>query len=98
MKYLFILLTFIIFSCNLRTSTIDRDSNLPIEVVNLKQNEIYDTLLTIQTKEEIYIFNKKGVYVGSMKKTSCEIFYMILGFITSVTLLFFCLYNLNKEN
>ena len=98
MKLLIIITTFLLFvSCKMTNSTIDGDSKIPIEVVNLKQCERYDTLLTITLKNEMYIFNKKGNYIGSMKLSSDEIIYRILSFISLITLLFYCLSNMVKK-
>ena len=56
-------------SCS-STPTINPDKPLPIEVVQLKEANLYDTVLTINTNKQTFMFkpNEKGEtkYIGCM--------------------------------
>lgn len=72
-KLLFILMvTLTLMSCN-QPSLVKTD--LPIEVVSLKEAKKFDTILTINTDMRVFTFqNKKNikvVIVNLMKKVQC---------------------------
>lgn len=88
MKQILILLTIIILtSCGKDDTIVKRD--LPIEISIIKEMNKYDTLLSIQTKDKIYYFDKREEYIGVMNKqndfSSIALFiaflFIILGFV-----------------
>ena len=69
-KLLFILMvTMTLMSCN-ESSLVKTD--LPIEVVSLKEAKKFDTILTINTDMRVFTFSKQEEYQGSYSKTNGE--------------------------
>jgi hypothetical protein len=66
-KLLFILMvTLTLMSCN-QPSLVKTD--LPIEVVSLKEAKKFDTILTINTDMRVFTFSKQEEYQGSYSKS-----------------------------
>lgn len=69
-------------------------TDLPIEVVNLKEVNKFDTLLVVETKERVYTFeNKTEEYQGSYVKnndygwvTFLAVVFLFLGFVLGLTI------------
>lgn len=62
-KLLFIVFALIAFtSCTQQTVN---KTDLPIEVVKLKESNQFDTTYTIQTDKKVFLFDDKKKYVGS---------------------------------
>ena len=55
-----------LMSCN-QPSLVKTD--LPIEVVSLKEAKKFDTILTINTDMRVFTFSKQEEYQGSYRKT-----------------------------
>ena len=83
---LFSLLAMFIFtSCE--QPTIEK-SDLPIEVVKLKETQQFDTILSIPTEKKVFLFKKDTEYIGTYKVTNDDsiLFYFGLGLGFSITL------------
>lgn len=76
---IFIFSLILLISCE--TPTINKKSELPIEVVSLKEANKYDTLLTINTEDKTYIFDNNQNYKGSMYNNNDEFIFFIFGII-----------------
>ena len=63
-KLLFIVFALIAFTSCRQTVT---KTDLPIEIVKLKESNQFDTTYTIQTDKKVFLFNGKKEYVGSYK-------------------------------
>lgn len=85
-----LVITIGLFSCDLPTI---KNKDLPIEVVTIKEQNKFDTILTIKTEKYTYLFDKKE-YKGSYKNKSddfglalCLIFiFFIFGVFTGLAL------------
>lgn len=79
MKYILLLLITIgLFSCGYPTVN---KTDLPIEVVKLKEQQSFDTLLVIKTEKQTYLFEKNeyiGSYYNNNQFGSIVIFIIIL--------------------
>lgn len=84
MKNILILLITIIIFSSCKEPTINK-SELPIEVVNLKEVNKYDTTYTITTSEKVFVFNNKKEYVGSYHKNQEIIVFVAIGFFMACT-------------
>lgn len=87
-KLLFIALLLIgITSCNQSNF---HKTDLPIEVVSLKDAQKFDTLYTIQTENNVYFFDKTNKeYITTINKESDFSGGVILGIISGASLFFF---------
>ena len=84
---LFSLLAMFIFtSCEQPTI---KKSDLPIEVVKLKETQKFDTILSIPTEKKVFLFKKDTEYIGTYKVTNDDslLFYLGLGFGLIITLI-----------
>jgi len=91
-KFLLIILVVVgLGSCNL--PTIDKKDELPIEVVQLREVNQFDTILVIQTDKEVHQFDTKRTYTGSYNTKSDELGAgVILGIILCLVIFgLFCL-------
>ena len=83
-KLLFIVFALIVFtSCTEQTV---KKTDLPIEIVKLKEYNQFDTTYTIQTDKKVFLFDNKKEYVGSY---SIENYGMAEGIVTGLAGLFF---------
>jgi hypothetical protein len=90
-KLLFIVFALIVFtSCT--TQTVNK-TDLPIEVVKLKESNQFDTTYTISTDKKVFLFDDKKEYVGAYKIENDDsgLFYVGL-FIGFLVLLFFIVF------
>lgn len=63
-----ILIAFLMLSsCSDEQTLSKRD--IPIEVVNLKESQNFDTILQIQTEKFTFQFSKENEYIGSFRKS-----------------------------
>lgn len=81
-----------ITSCNEPTV---QKTDLPIEVVTLKETAKFDTIYSIETEKKTYLFNNKHEYLGAYKKQNEEgesfifgiwVALLIIGFIAAIIL------------
>jgi hypothetical protein len=86
-KLLLILLVITGISSCTEQTIIKKD--LPIEIVNLKENKKFDTLLVIETEKSFYQFNEKQEYIGKMNKTYDSFFEAFLCFFIICSILIF---------
>ena len=58
-----------------------KKSDLPIEVVKLKETQKFDTILSIPTEKKVFLFKKDTEYIGTYKVTNDDsiLFYFGLG-------------------
>jgi len=82
-KLLFIVFVLIAFtSCTHQTV---EKTDLPIEIVKLKESNQFDTTYTITTYEKVFVFDVKKEYLGTymLKNTDSVLFWLglIIGFI-----------------
>ena len=83
-KLLFLLMVIMtLMSCNQPTVT---KTDLPIEIVSLKEAKKFDTTLTITTDSRVYIFSKQEEYQGSYGKQDAAIVFVILFLVTFILL------------
>lgn len=67
------------------TKTEKQDKQIPIEVAKLKETGNFDTLIVIQTDENIYVFNNKSHdYVSTIEKEHVD------GVLAAVVILLLC--------
>lgn len=84
---LFSLLAMFMFtSCEQQTI---KKSDLPIEVVKLKETQKFDTILSIPTEKKVFLFKKDTEYIGTYEVINEDslLFYLGLGFGFFITLL-----------
>lgn len=70
----------------------NRKTDIPIEIVKLKENKAFDTTLTLATEKETYVFDYKSPtndYVTTVKKGSDENSLFIAGLICGFLLALF---------
>lgn len=73
------------------TST-NRKTDIPIEIVKLKENKAFDTTLTLATEKETYVFDYKSAtndYVTTVRKESDENSLFLVGLFCGVLLALF---------
>ncbi len=67
-----------------------KKSDLPIEVVKLKETQKFDTILSINTDKKVYLFDKQSEYKGAYHVTNNDsmLFYfgLVFGFLFGIVL------------
>jgi hypothetical protein len=87
MKYILLLfITIGLFSC---TEPTVKKRDLPIEVVKLKEQQSFDTILVIKTEKNTYLFEKND-YVGAYSNIN-EDAQAVIPLATTVFILFIIL-------
>lgn len=83
----FVLITFA--SCTHQTV---EKKDLPIEVVELKELNGFDTTYTITTDKKVFVFNSKKEYLGTymIENSDSELFWLglLVGLIIIIVLIF----------
>lgn len=82
---LFILLCIGFYSCT-PTEVVRKNTELPIEIVSLKELNKYDTLLVIQSNDKIFMFDDKEEYQGAIDKLDYEKNSMLVFFMLGLML------------
>lgn len=86
MKYLIlIVLSLLIFSC--KESTVKINTDLPIEVVKLKEVNKFDTLYSISNTKQTFLFDKNKEYLGSFDKEYTDLTFVLLICIVMILIL-----------
>jgi len=90
MKKLLTILCSIILLSSCDTKTVNKKDNYPIEILELKEANKFDTIYTISTEREVYQFDKNNVYIGTYSKTSAD--GIAIWSITIIFILLICLF------
>lgn len=85
MKNILIIAVLAILSFACETPTIIK-SDLPIEIVQLKEANKYDTILSIESTDSYYLFNKKE-YIGKMYKDDNSSFFILGGILLGIIIM-----------
>ena len=64
-----------LISCNQPTVT---KTDLPIEIVSLKEAKKFDTTLTISSNTNVYVFSKQEDYIGAYNKINDTPFFSVM--------------------
>lgn len=72
MKKLITILFSIVLLSSCETKTVNKKDNYPIEILQLKEVNKFDTIYVIQNEREVYQFNKNNEYIGTYSKNSSD--------------------------